>query len=52
MAFKKGGYNLVKKILSEEANNVNEFYSIIDKNLNIKQEDIDEEIKIFVKENF
>ena len=52
MAFRKGGYDLVKKMLEEKADNVEEFYPVIEKYLGIKRKDVDKDIKSFIENNF
>ena len=52
MAFRQGGYEKVMKILKEKADNVAEFYRVIEKELGIKQKDMDEVIKGFLEKNY
>jgi len=52
MAFRKGGYDLVKKMLTAKAENVEEFYPVIEKYLGIKRKDVDKEIKKYIDRNY
>ena len=52
MAFRKGGYDLVKKVLAAKADNVDEYYQVIEKHLGIKREDVNKTIREFVNNNY
>ncbi len=52
MAFREGGYDLVKKMLIAKADNVEEFYPVIEKYLGIKRKRVDREIKRFIDQNY
>ena len=52
MAFRKGGYDLVKKILADKADNVDEYYQVVEKQLGIKREDVNKTIRGFINNNY
>ena len=52
MAFRQGGYKKVMDILKAKADNDDEFYAVIEKQLGIKRQDVDKTIREFLNKNY